>query len=144
MIQIGIIFCVNGIFNPIQTTNEWIMAVCKRYLKDVFVLHCKYWTGIISWNSFMVGISLLSITSAFPDPLYVFLVIILIVIFIIKFSKSLSAIISNLNLMRSHITKVKGLICKLTSIREFSVYILKLLKLSFVSLDCQWTAVMVG
>ena len=40
------------------------------------------------------------------------------------------------------IIKVKRLICKLTNVTEFSVCILKLLKLSFVSLDCEWTAVM--
>ena len=66
MNQTGIIFEVNGINNPIETTNNWIKTDVKRYLKEVFVLDLKYWLGITSLNSFMLGISLFSIASAWP------------------------------------------------------------------------------
>ena len=44
---------VNGIYKPTATTNNWIKAVCKRYNKEVLVLHLKYCAGITSLNSFM-------------------------------------------------------------------------------------------
>ena len=57
---------VNGINNPIATTNDWIKTDCKRYLKEVLVLDLKYLFGITSLNSFMLGISLSSIKRAWP------------------------------------------------------------------------------
>ena len=39
--QIGIILGINGIDKPIATTNDWMKADCKRYLKEVLVLHLK-------------------------------------------------------------------------------------------------------
>ena len=66
MIQTGIIFGVNGIDKPIAITNDWIKAVCKRYLKEIIVLLLKYWSGITSLNCFMLGISSFFISSAWP------------------------------------------------------------------------------